>query len=546
MNKEGCCTMLREIYCDAFHQKRIAFKDGLNVVLGTTTGTNSIGKSTFMLIIDFVFGGSTYSGAEDIIKNVKEHRICWTFEYGVNKYYFARRLFEPKVVERCNSNYDAIGTLSISEYCSWLKEQNSIVIEGLSFRDAVGRYIRAYGKENCSEKKPLHSFPRESDGNASFALLKLFDMYSPVSVLQDQANQSEEAYKTFTKAQQLNFISKIGKRQYDRNKKEIKSIQAALNQLENSLEHNLLDVGASASEEAIVLKKRLSKAKRYRSSILGQIATIDDNLAYSFSPSSDEYKELERFFPNANLHALEEIEAFHKKIAEVFKQELLVERSRLEREVSDYNTIIDTLEQQIKALVHEPKLSKIVLMQHAKGLRQLEKLTEENMYFEKTIELSTQRTEDKRKLEDMKIKQFGILADRVNREMRRINDIIYNGIYNPPTLTFSGNTYRFYTENDTGTGIAYKGLVVFDLAVLNLTGLPILVHDSVVLKQISDEAIESIMEQYIASGKQVVIALDKQDSYSPKTTRILEENAVLRLAPNGEELFGRSWGQNYS
>ena len=68
--------MLREIYCEAFHQKNIRFNEGLSVVLGTVTGTNSIGKSTFMLVVDFVFGGTTYAGAIDILKNVGEHRIC--------------------------------------------------------------------------------------------------------------------------------------------------------------------------------------------------------------------------------------------------------------------------------------------------------------------------------------------------------------------------------------------------------------------------------------------------------------------------------------
>ena len=68
-------------------------------------------------------------------------------------------------------------------------------------------------------------------------------------------------------------------------------------------------------------------------------------------------------------------------------------------------------------------------------------------------------------------------------------------------------------------------------------------HDSVVLKQISDDAIESIMNQYVSSGKQTVIALDKQQSYSQKTSELLDNYAVLRLAPNGSELFGRSWGK---
>ena len=107
---------------------------------------------------------------------------------------------------------------------------------------------------------------------------------------------------------------------------------------------------------------------------------------------------------------------------------------------------------------------------------------------------------------------------------------------------FSDTGYDFSTPDDTGTGVAYKGLVVYDLAVLNLTKLPILVHDSVVLKQISDDAIEKIIELYSTCGKQIIIALDKQDSYSEKTSHLLSESAVLRLTSNGQELFGRSWG----
>ena len=62
--------MLHEIYCDFFHQKQITFNPGLSVVLGTNTGDNSIGKSIFLLITDYVFGGSKYAETEDIINNV--------------------------------------------------------------------------------------------------------------------------------------------------------------------------------------------------------------------------------------------------------------------------------------------------------------------------------------------------------------------------------------------------------------------------------------------------------------------------------------------
>ena len=46
--------MLYEIVCDKFKQNRIEFHNGLNVILGTNEGDNSIGKSSFLLIVDFV------------------------------------------------------------------------------------------------------------------------------------------------------------------------------------------------------------------------------------------------------------------------------------------------------------------------------------------------------------------------------------------------------------------------------------------------------------------------------------------------------------
>ena len=55
--------MLREIVCDKFKNNRIEFHNGLNVILGTNEGDNSIGKSSFLLIIDFVYGVNTYTNA---------------------------------------------------------------------------------------------------------------------------------------------------------------------------------------------------------------------------------------------------------------------------------------------------------------------------------------------------------------------------------------------------------------------------------------------------------------------------------------------------
>ena len=55
--------MLYEIYCDLFGEKidgkfiprgRIKFRPGLNTILGDKKAENSIGKSTFLLVVDLV------------------------------------------------------------------------------------------------------------------------------------------------------------------------------------------------------------------------------------------------------------------------------------------------------------------------------------------------------------------------------------------------------------------------------------------------------------------------------------------------------------
>ena len=269
---------------------------------------------------------------------------------------------------------------------------------------------------------------------------------------------------------------------------------------------------------------------------------LGENGTYAFSATTNSFSDLQRFFPDAAVAQLEEIEGFHRTISSVFKAELRAERSKLEKELAEYDQIIHEYEAQLQELVQSPNLSKVVLTRHSDLLREKERMQKENDAYEKLQQLKENRDADAERLKAIKQQQLAVVSCRLNDEMSRLNDAIYEGSYNAPVLYFTDTGYIFFTPDDTGTGIAYKGLVVYDLAVLGLTKLPILVHDSVVLKQISDDAIEKIIELYSTCGKQVIIALDKQDSYSEKTAHLLGEAAVLKLTVNGQELFGRSWG----
>ena len=88
-------------------------------------------------------------------------------------------------------------------------------------------------------------------------------------------------------------------------------------------------------------------------------------------------------------------------------------------------------------------------------------------------------------------------------------------------------------------------MIVFDLAILSLTNLPALIHDSLIFKNIGDQPIEKILEIYETfPEKQIFIALDKSSSYnSSSTEEILNKNAVLTLSDNDASLFGRCWSK---
>ena len=88
-----------------------------------------------------------------------------------------------------------------------------------------------------------------------------------------------------------------------------------------------------------------------------------------------------------------------------------------------------------------------------------------------------------------------------------------------------------------------KRMIIYDLAVLFTTALPAIAHDSLILKNISDGAIDGIMKIYEKSEKQIFIAFDKQAAYTADTQAILERNCVLRLSDGNCELYGRPWNK---
>lgn len=142
------------------------------------------------------------------------------------------------------------------------------------------------------------------------------------------------------------------------------------------------------------------------------------------------------------------------------------------------------------------------------------------------------------------------MTGTINDALKQLNDVVDAG-NNPPKLRISETrngkqSYTFGTERDTGAGTRAKDVVLLDLTVLGHTNLPVLIHDSTLLKNIGDEPVESIMELYAktdVTGKQVFIGFDKRGSYSQKTRQIVDDHTVVFLNADERALYGRRWNK---
>jgi hypothetical protein len=546
--------MLVEMTSPVFREKGnprppIRFKKGLNAVLGKNNGENSIGKSSALLAIDFVFGGDTYLES-DGVKHIGAHTIFFTYEFEGKPYHFARNTSSADDIQVCDENYNLTGTVwKKHEFCDWLKKQYHIDFAGLSFREVVSSFFRIYGKENLNERRPLQGLPGESMQRSIDVLVKLFDRYKDIEAFSTELEEQKKKLSAFKEARRYRFVPDLvgGKTQYEENIAQIRSLETELDNLvtETTEIHDTEDI------EKVRLKSQLD-AERLRletdiQTKQRRLTLLDMSLESGLYPTEADLSTLQEYFPLMNIRKLYEVERYHRKLAKILDNQFSVEKEQVQEEISALQEQLQKVRNQIKELGFVGNVSKEFLDRHSELKGRIDALKAQNDAW-----LTQQDLQDAKKHADDTLKSAitSILADierDVNAKMKQFNDSFYSDARKAPRLHFNSyNSYTFETPDDTGTGTNYKGMVLYDLAILYLTVLPAIAHDSLIPKNISDGAIDGIMKIYAGTDKQVFIAFDKQDSYPEGTRRILADNMVLKLSDNNSELYGESWNKEES
>lgn len=536
--------MLKEIRSDMFAQSVIPFRMGLNVVAGDDCATNSIGKSSALLAIEFAMGGKTYAEQKDMVQNVGHHDVFFCYSFDGVDFYFKRNTATPNTVYKCNEQYEVIGEQSIDEFCQFLLLRYGIHHENLTFRNFVGLFSRIYGKQNTIENLPLNTVAKENGDVVITRLMKIFDEYASIEEQRIVMKDAQERFIVFKMAQKNAIISHtLGQKEKKQLEQEIKECDASIDTIMSQLACQSINLDSQKMAALTMLRMQQDMVETILQRQKTRLVRLQRSLRNAQVKSAIDTAQLSVFFPSINIKEIDAINNFHSKLGEILN-------SKIKEEIKGCQKCIDDYSAQANAIVAE--MEKVVERNNpttlgVENLMRIKARRDDMVKVLKVTESYHQYKSDEKVAKElyanMMVQSLTTIQQKLNNELQSLSDIVSPG-RSCPQYSLKEKAYKFFINNDTGAGSMYKGTILSDIGFLNITDLPFVIHDSILFKNIEDESLENILSQYVSfENKQVFIAFDRICTYSQRAQEILNRGIVLKLEPGGKEFYGKSWNQ---
>lgn len=545
--------MLKRIRCDAFAEqyRDIVFNNNLNTILGDKYGSSAIGKTTYLDVIDYVFGGDHYYSG-DIQQNVGFHTIYFEFEFEQESLYFYRETAKPNFVIRCDNQWHFREELEMRHYRRLLAEKYNSLSGSFGFEDVIAHFFRIYGHGNTVEQLPIISSVHDTQGKAIDFLMNLF---GKANILDSLAQRAKElgisAGQVYKKSDDK---STEDEEQIEINNAQIEALNERYTELMSDsadYQFDYLGFSKEVTDKLHELKQKTQTLIAERDVYQAQIDAIHGVRRNELSEITGEFDSLTRFFPGANVKALADIEHFHSRIREILAQEAQEQIFAIQREIGFCNTGIARLKKRIKDVGLTRKMATGAVTQGVEIKMQIEHLVTENEEISKRIEGREARRRAEQELAELILKQqmaINSVQQSINETMHVLSDVITDKreSYAPQLFITDEKKATFETPGNTSESSAFKGLIIYDLAIMRLCPgrLPALIHDSNILSRVESEYLAPILQQYIECGHQVFIAFENPEAANNKTKELLYSHVRLCLgAGGGRELYGRSWSK---
>lgn len=535
--------MLKKIKCELFNHKEINFHKGLNIILGDDDAKNSIGKSSALLVIDFALGGRTLlNDKAGVIKSLGHHTYLIEFQFDNLDLYICRSTAEPDVVNICNNQYQVSETISLEAYKNALKCRYGMLVQESPFRSIVSPFSRIWNKGELDPEHPFSGSPKESQGQSISRLIDVFGRTSEIAdertILESLVSKKNLMIKSMT----AEIIPNIKKSQYKINENLISDNGKLIDDMKRSFSGALSAYEALFDENTLHLQQRKNELCEERFLLQVRIERLSKDISGVNTRAAANIALVIEFFPSADISRLEEVEAFHQKISSIVKKELKAALHELQGQESEISNEIGNIDKQVRDAL-AAKGTPSDLFSRVFEIKELtDRAIEENKFYDQKIGRQQDARLSKARLEDIFTRIFIDIESAVNQRLIKFNRVVYGQNRNPSQLRLHNSTsYSFTSPEDTGTGKSFVGLIGFDLALLSLTTLPFLIHDSVIYKNIEIAATKQILRILAAvQRKQIFLAFDEASKFGKSTEAILLNHTVIKLSHN-DLLYNKDW-----
>ena len=525
--------MLTEIICDRFRKKKITFSNGLNVIVGD--GSNSIGKSTLLWVIDFVFGGSDFTDKNKFaIENIKDHEYCFSFSFsGDEKYYFKRGTKYPKDIYVCNETYSVQGTMNLDEYRKFLKDKYIPQLTDLSFREFIGTFSRIWGKGNdeiAFNLKPLLIHPTDSATDCLVRLIKIFNQYETLKSLVIDRDSKDKQLKAVKKLFGTDFLPpNIKQSKYNDNLKEIEKITGEVQDIKQDLAAFSVSIRDVIDREIIKLKEEKDSLLNYKFELINKRNALQCSLTKDKHFKTKGIIELQEILPSINVDKLAQIESFHDSIFAILSQECRNALKNVNEELHDLDLRIEQINREITNKLQTVDMPTVLVDKVYDLALDLSKLKSENDLYEKQHTLQENIKNLAKDIDVAMEEKLSNIARKINAEIYKTCQQIYGDSYKSPVFAADSKNYSYENRDNTGAGAKALSLIIFDMAILKLTDLPVLIHDSRLYDSLEKRAICDLLPYYDIPTKQTFIALEDINTLSAKAQKFAEEKSVINL-----------------
>lgn len=526
--------MLTFIECEWFTEKRITFKEKLNIVVGDRANSNSIGKSTLLKIIDFIYGGDTLTThSKDVAQTLGHH--SYVFQLRLDReYVFERNTGTPTLLHVHESD----GTrreLSISDYLDFLRLHYTNSIEDLSFRSVVSLVTRVWGRDNLDVRRPLHDFTQESGSQCIDWLIKVFKRFGPLEDMSIRQSILLTEQKSLNAAAKQSIIPKITKTKYNKNIEDIATHEGRLDNIRSEISTLALSINELIDETVLEQKTEKNHLLEIKMSISSELERVRANLEDNKNISKRNFQPLLEIIPSLNLEKLDNIETFHNGLTRILRKEIKEKEQELSKQLALIDAQISACNAAIARALKSSGNPAYIVDSVIDISLALSKLTEENDLYNKFTELKKTLKELKDRLKELKLGILSDIENNLNNDIEGLVNFIYGEMRASPKLELKPEKYSYEIPKDTGTGKAYSNLILLDSSLLRYTTIPFLVHDSILFKNVENKAIENILRVYQSLNQQSFIALDGEIVESKSAKSLVEGCAVLYL--NAEKLL---------